>query len=141
MNPRTPLLGRVRAQDITCSPAARIPDEVTAGARRIVDSVRSEGDTALRRFAEQFDGLAAGALLIHDRETLHRALQNLPSAQRDLLERVAERIRRFALAQRGSLTDLSLPISGGTAGHEVSPLAAAGCYAPGGRHPLPPPRS
>jgi phosphoribosyl-ATP pyrophosphohydrolase/phosphoribosyl-AMP cyclohydrolase/histidinol dehydrogenase len=131
------LLRRVRAQDISSSPAARIPDEVTAGARQIVESVQAEGDTALRRCAEQFDGLAAGAPLIHDRETLNRALHSLPPAQKDLLERVAERIRRFALAQRASLTDLSLPIPGGTAGHEVSPLAAAGCYAPGGRHPLP----
>lgn len=43
----------------------------------------------------------------------------------------------FAKAQRGALTDVSIPIPGGMAGHTVSPMSVAGCYAPGGRYPLP----
>lgn len=43
----------------------------------------------------------------------------------------------FAKAQRSALTDVSVPIPGGTAGHTVSPMSVAGCYAPGGRYPLP----
>lgn len=43
----------------------------------------------------------------------------------------------FAKAQRGALTDVSVPIPGGMAGHTVSPMSVAGCYAPGGRYPLP----
>ena len=32
---------------------------------------------------------------------------------------------------------MSIPVLGGTAGHTVSPCNTAGCYAPGGRYPLP----
>ncbi len=30
-----------------------------------------------------------------------------------------------------------VPIPGGKAGHTVAPVDVAGCYAPGGRYPLP----
>jgi phosphoribosyl-ATP pyrophosphohydrolase/phosphoribosyl-AMP cyclohydrolase/histidinol dehydrogenase len=30
-----------------------------------------------------------------------------------------------------------VPIPGGQAGHTVAPVDVAGCYAPGGRYPLP----
>lgn len=48
-----------------------------------------------------------------------------------------DRVETFAKAQRAALTDTSIPIPGGFAGHTVSPMAVAGCYAPGGRYPLP----
>ncbi|CAM9943512.1 unnamed protein product, partial [Hapterophycus canaliculatus] len=48
-----------------------------------------------------------------------------------------DRVETFAKAQRGALTDVSIPIPGGMAGHTVSPMSVAGCYAPGGRYPLP----
>ncbi len=53
------------------------------------------------------------------------------------LERVAARIRAFAEAQRDALRDVEAAIPGGRTGHRVSPVARAGCYAPGGRYPLP----
>jgi histidinol dehydrogenase len=43
----------------------------------------------------------------------------------------------FAEAQRSCLHDLDMPIPGGRAGHRWLPVAAAGAYAPGGRHSLP----
>ena len=36
-----------------------------------------------------------------------------------------------------AVTNMSIPIPGGHAGHTVSPCVTAGCYAPGGRYPLP----
>jgi hypothetical protein len=58
-------------------------------------------------------------------------------AEQKLLHRVADRIRAFAMAQRASISDVSVKVPGGTAGHTVSPCRTAGCYAPGGRYPLP----
>jgi len=40
-------------------------------------------------------------------------------------------------AQRGALQDVEVPVPGGRAGHRVCPVETAGCYAPGGRFPLP----
>ena len=95
------------------------------------------GDAALRRWAQELDGLGPDQPLVRARPALDTALAELPQSQKDLLARVAGRIRRFALAQRASLHDLELPVPGGWAGHRVNPLATAGCYAPGGRYPLP----
>jgi histidinol dehydrogenase len=57
--------------------------------------------------------------------------------QQELLGRVAQRIRTFAEAQRASISEMSIKIPGGTAGHTISACHTAGCYAPGGRYPLP----
>jgi histidinol dehydrogenase len=61
----------------------------------------------------------------------------LPLADQELLQRVERRIRIFADAQRKSISEISVPVPGGRAGHTVSPVNTAGCYAPGGRFPLP----
>ena len=81
--------------------------------------------------------LPDGASLVVSRPELEAALAGLPETDRDLLERTAGRIRTFAEAQRAALTDAELPVPGGAAGHTVSPVDRAGCYAPGGRFPLP----
>lgn len=57
--------------------------------------------------------------------------------QQELLQRVAGRVRAFAQAQRDSISDVHVRVPGGLAGHTVAPMASAGCYAPGGRYPLP----
>lgn len=103
----------------------------------IVESVRNEGEVALRRYATQFGDLAAGVPLVLERAHLQSALQQLPMHERRLLERTAERIRAFAHAQRRCLTDLACAVPGGEAGHTIAPMERAGCYAPGGRFPLP----
>jgi phosphoribosyl-ATP pyrophosphohydrolase/phosphoribosyl-AMP cyclohydrolase/histidinol dehydrogenase len=65
------------------------------------------------------------------------ALDGISTADRDVLERTADRIRAFAQSQRSTLGDLDVAVPGGRAGHTVVPVVRAGCYAPGGRFPLP----
>lgn len=57
----------------------------------------------------------------------------------DALLRHAVRIARLGaqLVQKASISDARLDIPGGAAGHTVAPVENAGCYAPGGRYPLP----
>jgi histidinol dehydrogenase len=71
------------------------------------------------------------------KEELKRAYESLPREQKNALNRMAGRIRSFAKAQRDSLRDLTTKIPGGKAGHVVRAVRTAGCYAPGGRYPLP----
>ena len=65
------------------------------------------------------------------------AFDELPSQHRDALLHIHDRIQRFAQQQRQSIQDMTMSIPGGQAGHTVAPVTAAGCYAPGGRYPLP----
>lgn len=106
-------------------------------AGRIVDDVRSRGVAAVREHAEKFGDIAPGATLVLDRPVLDDAVAQLDKASRGVLERAAERIRRFAVAQRSALLAVDMPIEGGRAGHRVVPVERAGCYVPGGRFPLP----
>ena len=117
--------------------AAAVPAEAFAVAAPIVEAVRARGEVALREYAERFDDVPPGGPLFLDRATLDRALAGLAAADRARLERVAERIRTFAEAQKRALGAVTVTLPGGSAGHWIAPLDRAGCYAPGGRYPLP----
>ncbi len=105
--------------------------------REIVDRVRDHGESALRRYAEKYDGLGPGSDLYLSRTRLREAFASLPENDRKRLVRIAGQIRSFAEAQRVCQTDLDVAIPGGRAGHRVTAVERAGCYAPGGRYPLP----
>ena len=108
-----------------------------AAAARIVEAVRKRGEVALRKHAERFGDVAPGAPLYYNRADLARTLAGLSPEERTRLERVAARIRGFAVAQRGALGPVSVPVPGGVAEHRIAPMQRAGCYAPGGRYALP----
>ena len=117
--------------------ATGVPAEALAVAAPIVEAVRERGEAALREYAERFGDVVTGEPLFQDRAMLDRALAGLQPGDRARLERVAERIRAFAEAQKHALGAVTLTVPGGSAGHWIAPLERAGCYAPGGRYPLP----
>lgn len=116
--------------------------EIAAG---VVRDVRDGGWPAVLALAARFGDVAPGAeerSIIVRRDALTAALESLPDASRNALERCAGRIRAFANAQRACLTDLDREVLAaggvaGRAGHRFIPVTRAGCYAPGGRFPLP----
>ncbi len=117
----------------------RVPvdPDTLAEAGRIVADVKARGETALREHAERLGDVAPGAPMVLDRTELEQSIAEIPPDDVALLQRSADRIRVFAQAQRASLANITVPVSGGRAGHTVRPVKAAACYAPGGRFPLP----
>jgi phosphoribosyl-ATP pyrophosphohydrolase/phosphoribosyl-AMP cyclohydrolase/histidinol dehydrogenase len=103
----------------------------------IVNDVRERGEAALREHAERLGDIEPGAPRFIPRAKLEGAFADIGREDRELLERTAERIRSFAEAQRLSLNPVELDVPGGRAGHIITPVDRAGCYAPGGRFPLP----
>lgn len=65
------------------------------------------------------------------------AFEGLTDQERTALVNIHDRVKAFAEMQRKSVKDMEMDIPGGKAGHTVAPCRAAGCYAPGGRYPLP----
>jgi len=114
-----------------------VDESTLARAAEIVRDVREGGGAAVRRFAETFGEREAGQPLVIEQPEMLGALNDLPGEQRALLERTAGRIEAFALSQRAALAGLTVPVPGGEAGHTITPVERAGCYAPGGRYPLP----
>lgn len=132
-----PLLTRVSARDIARLLRPPVDAATLAVAAEIVDGVRTEGEQAVRQYAEQFGERGPGEPLLFGPDEMRSALGRIDAEDRAALERAANRIESFARAQRDSILELSIPVPGGRAGHTVEPVRSAGCYAPGGRYPLP----
>ena len=129
----------LRRADPGTVPIVRRPVELGTlrEAAVIVEDVRLGGESALRQHAQRLGDLEPGDEIVLDRSRIEQTLESLPGDTRGVLERVAGRIRSFAQAQRQSLMDVDIEVSGGRAGHRWIPVSSAGAYAPGGRYPLP----
>lgn len=131
------LLRRVSLAELERTPVSPLLPEAVERARGTIVSVAANGEPAIREYAERFQERGPGDPLVLGPADMHAALAALPIEDRRLLERVAERIGRFAQAQRDSIASFDLPIAGGIASQVVVPVESAGCYAPAGRSPLP----
>jgi len=138
-NPGIPVFSmrRICPEEIPAPSGRLFPPDVEEKAAKIISEVRKGGVSALRRWAETLGELSPGEELYLDRGQLGAYWDSLDPTLKKLLERVKERIVNFASAQRSCLSDLSMPIAGGRAGHRFIPVRRAGCYVPGGRYPLP----
>jgi len=111
--------------------------QTLAQSQAIVDEVRDGGESAIRKFAAQFNERTADEPILIERAALEAASERIDAEDLALLNRVAKRIANFAQAQFDSLSALSAPVAGGLAGHTIEPIQNAGCYAPAGRFALP----
>lgn len=106
----------------------------------IVNSLKEASDRSskLMEIAKGFRDLDGSATsYVVSREDLKKAYDGLSDGDRSVLISIHKRVETFALAQRSSIVDMAIPIPGGQAGHRVTACNTAGCYAPGGRYPLP----
>lgn len=107
---------------------------VESRVRRIVNDVRRDGDRALRRYAEKWDGLEPSQSLRVPEEELAAAWRRLDPGLRNSLREAVRNIRNFCEWQK--------PVAwmrkqnGIALGQLVRPLGSEGCYVPGGRYPL-----
>ena len=130
-------LRRVPPGDVGRARQPAVPREIIPTVLEIIESVREGGEGALREYAERWDGLEAGGALVRTPGEMEAALDSVPGADREVLERTAGRIEHFARAQMEAVAPVSVAVEGGMAGDRVVPVRVAGCYAPGGRFPLP----
>lgn len=131
------LLRRVSPAELNGVGPQRVDHHAATEAIEIVEDVRENGEDALRRHAENLGDLEPGRPVVINRSHLRSAYKNLEGETRDLLTRIHGRIERFSQAQRDGLSDLTIQIQGGQAGHRWLPVNTVGAYAPGGRYPLP----
>jgi len=130
------------------------PDKVTLEIKDPVDPTALEQAKAILSELRGSNGMVDGNKLLEvskrlgdipsdatsftvSKEECKAAFDGLPEQDRKALVNIHARVKAFAEMQRKSVTDVEMDIPGGKAGHTVSPCRAAGCYAPGGRYPLP----
>ncbi|RHZ11068.1 hypothetical protein DYB37_011709 [Aphanomyces astaci] len=131
-------LRTIRPEDVRAFAYDPVEPLALEQARSIVNDVKARGETAVREHAVRLGDLPSTlAPLVYSRDDMKTAFESLSIGEQKLLERTKQRIEAFAIAQRASIQSFSRSIPGGQAGQDVSPMQVAGCYAPGGRYPLP----
>jgi len=132
----------IKMRRVQCSEMGGLaPDPVDAKAREIaepiVNAIKARGEEALLEYAVKLGDLKEGEKHIYSKADLEAAWKGISEEEQGVLQRTADRIRVFAQAQRDSIKEIESPIPGGMAGQSVAAVERAGCYAPGGRYPLP----
>ena len=97
-------------------------------AREIVDRVRTEGDVAVREYAEEFDDVSVGNIDVTDEA--ERAADRLDDRLLAHIERAAENVREFHEAQLPD--NWTREFDGRELGRRYRPLERVGAYVPGG---------
>lgn len=133
----SPVLRRVDPAQAAKARSPVVAPELLPRISEIVTAVRTQGEPALREYAERWDRLPPGAPLLRTPDDLQRTLASLSEAEQALLRRAADRIAHFARAQLDTAVSAQTEVPGGWAGDRLVPVRTAGCYAPGGRFPLP----
>jgi histidinol dehydrogenase len=102
--------------------------------QRIVKDVRRNGDGALRKYAQRWDGLAKNESLLVGPHAITKAWESSPSQFRSALRVAAKNVRQFCEWQKPK--EWTRNRNGISVGQLVRPLESVGCYVPGGRYPL-----
>lgn len=125
-------LKKARSDADRASDDAKVRQQVEA----IIADIEARGDAAVRELSLKFDGYAPESFRLTASEI--EALVNRVST-RDMEDiRFAQaQVRRFAEAQRASMTDIEIEtIPGVVLGHRNIPVQSVGCYVPGGKFPM-----
>jgi histidinol dehydrogenase len=109
-------------------------DDIEPAVRKIVDDVRRNGDTALLKYAHQFDGLDSEQRVRVRESEMRAAWKQAPAKLQTALRETAKNIRQFCEWQKPKAWTKSR--GGSSLAQLIRPLDSVGCYVPGGRFPL-----
>lgn len=109
---------------------------VRATVETTLADIAARGDAAVRDLSRKFDGYAPESFRLTPSE-IEAALQKLRAREMEDIRFAQAQIRRFAEAQRGTITDLEIETMPGVIlGHRNIPVQSVGCYVPGGKFPM-----
>jgi histidinol dehydrogenase len=108
----------------------------------ILNTIRQNGDKALLRYTQQFDGISANSVsdLEIDSAQMVAAYKDLPKEQASALEKAAERVRVYHERQKkeaGCHSWEYTEANGTRLGQKITPLDRVGIYVPGGKAAYP----
>ncbi|EOZ1384688.1 TPA: histidinol dehydrogenase [Enterobacter hormaechei subsp. steigerwaltii] len=115
---------------------AQADRSLTEKVSAIIERVKTEGDTALRAFSQQFDHVVPAQFEVSEQE-IAEALEGMDAQTRRDSEFAINQVRRFAQAQLATMLPLEVEtLPGVHLGHRIIPVQTVGCYVPGGRYPI-----
>ncbi|HHY65716.1 MAG TPA: histidinol dehydrogenase [Alicyclobacillus sp.] len=112
--------------------------ELVPKVKEIVDAVRTDGDDALVRFEQVFDGVSISASEIRVRpEEIERATEQLSSEIRKALDEAINRVRAFHQRQLPPSLWIEEFPGGMRLGEVTNPIESVGLYVPRGKGSFP----
>lgn len=120
--------GEISPEDILCRDITAERD-VELAVDEIIADVAQNGDEALRRYAEKFDGARLESVVVSERE-LDAAVKSADPYFLETLEQAAQNIRAFHELQRHN--DFVRTADGIVMGQRYTPIEKVGLYVPGG---------
>jgi sulfopropanediol 3-dehydrogenase len=110
--------------------------EIRATVSEILSAVEREGEPAVRRYSERFDGWSPPSFRVSV-DDLRAAQAALPDELREHIAFAQAQVRGFAELQRATLVDEEWEtLPGVTLGQRFIPVGSVGAYSPGGLYPL-----
>ncbi|MEM8869688.1 MAG: histidinol dehydrogenase [Pseudomonadota bacterium] len=108
--------------------------------RQIVEATLSDidarGDVAVRELSKKYDGYSPDSFRLTPSE-IEAAMQKVSTLDMEDIKFAQTQIRRFAEAQRASMTDVEVETMPGVIlSHKNIPVQSVGCYVPGGKFPM-----
>lgn len=116
-------------------PSQESRTDIANVALEVINTVRLQGDAALRAYTQRFDGVALESLAV-SREEFKAARKELTAPQIAALERAIDNVSRFHQAQLPKpFATETMP--GVQCERIIRPIQAVGLYVPAGSAPLP----
>ena len=114
--------------------------EDDAKVRSVVETtladIAARGDAAVRDLSQKFDNYQPEHFRLNENE-IEAAMNKVSARDMADIKFAQTQIRRFAEAQRNSMTDIELEtLPGVILGHKNIPVQSVGCYVPGGKFPM-----
>jgi histidinol dehydrogenase len=102
------------------------PTDVPGIVKGVIDSIRSEGDAAVRRYSEKFDKWTPPLFKLSQAET-EEAIAQVPAQIIEDIKTVQASVRKFALAQKESLKEFEMEMAPGVfLGQRNNPVEVVG---------------
>ena len=100
--------------------------DVSSIVKGVVNDIRAEGDAAVRKYSENFDNWSPASFRLSEEE-IESIISSVPEQTIKDIKEVQHNVRRFAAAQRQSLTDFELEIEPGVhLGQKNVPIGSVG---------------
>ncbi|MDH5797114.1 MAG: histidinol dehydrogenase, partial [Paracoccaceae bacterium] len=118
--------------------AERAEDDakVRAMVETTLADIEKRGDAAVRELSAKFDKYEPESFRLSASE-IEAAMNQVSARDMEDIKFAQAQIRRFAEAQRASMTDIEVEtLPGVILGHKNIPVQSVGCYVPGGKFPM-----
>ena len=110
--------------------------KVKAIVEQTLADIDLRGDAAIRELSEKFDNYSPQSFKLSGEE-IHALIAEVSSRDLDDIRFAQDQVRRFAEAQRASMTDIEIETMPGVIlGHKNIPVQSVGCYVPAGKFPM-----